>query len=271
MRKLFWVSLSLCFAMAAAAFIMPSLKRVSNLPDNMVVTYSDIQKSNETDKFSSFIDLELPKNINVASNGELTDTVMSVKLFNLFTIKKVKVRLLTDTDVYVGGETVGFNLFSDGVICVGSNAVVTKNGTKEPIKASGLMEGDAILKIEGNEIDSVEDIDRIINTDQYAGKQVELTILRNGENKKVIILPEYDVLSQKYKMGLWVRNSASGVGTLTYVKKSDFRFGAVGHPIVDESLGENFEIERGNIYKCKLVEIKKARKTTRERLDQQST
>lgn len=260
MRKLFWVSLSLCFAMAAAAFIMPSLKRVSNLPDNMVVTYSDIQKSNETDKFSSFIDLELPKNINVASNGELTDTVMSVKLFNLFTIKKVKVRLLTDTDVYVGGETVGFNLFSDGVICVGSNAVVTKNGTKEPIKASGLMEGDAILKIEGNEIDSVEDIDRIINTDQYAGKQVELTILRNGENKKVIILPEYDVLSQKYKMGLWVRNSASGVGTLTYVKKSDFRFGAVGHPIVDESLGENFEIERGNIYKCKLVEIKKGEK-----------
>lgn len=260
MRKLFWVSLSLCFAMAATAFIMPSIKKINSLPDNMVVTYSDIQKSNETDKFSSFIDLELPKNINVASNGELTDTVMSVKLFNLFTIKKVKVRLLTDTDVYVGGETVGFNLFSDGVICVGSNAVVTKNGTKEPIKASGLMEGDAILKIEGNEIDSVEDIDRIINTDQYAGKQVELTILRNGENKKVIILPEYDVLSQKYKMGLWVRNSASGVGTLTYVKKSDFRFGAVGHPIVDESLGENFEIERGNIYKCKLVEIKKGEK-----------
>ena len=260
MRKLFWVSLSLCFAMAATAFIMPSIKKINSLPDNMVVTYSDIQKSNDTDKFSSFIELELPKNINVASNGELTDTVMSVKLFNLFTIKKVKVRLLTDTDVYVGGEIVGFNLFSDGVICVGSNAVVTKEGTKEPIKASGLMEGDAILKIEGNEIDSVEDIDRIINADQYAGKQVELTILRNGENKKVNILPEFDVLSQKYKMGLWVRNSASGVGTLTYIKKSDFRFGAVGHPIVDESLGENFEIERGNIYKCKLVEIKKGEK-----------
>ena len=260
MRKLFWVSLSLCFAMAATAFIMPSIKKINSLPDNMVLTYSDIQKSNDTDKFSSFIELELPKNINVASNGELTDTVMSVKLFNLFTIKKVKVRLLTDTDVYVGGEIVGFNLFSDGVICVGSNAVVTKEGTKEPIKASGLMEGDAILKIEGNEIDSVEDIDRIINADQYAGKQVELTILRNGENKKVNILPEFDVLSQKYKMGLWVRNSASGVGTLTYIKKSDFRFGAVGHPIVDESLGENFEIERGNIYKCKLVEIKKGEK-----------
>ena len=260
MRKLLWVGLSLCLVMVATAFLLPSIKRVNNLPDNMVVTYSDIQKSNENDKFSSFIDLELPKNINVASNSELTDTVMSVKLFNIFTIKKVKVKLLTDTEVFIGGETVGFNLFSDGVICVGSNPIITNSGNKEPIKESGLEEGDAILQIEGYEINSIEDIDRIINTEQYAGKQIELSILRNGEKKVVNITPEFDILSQKYKMGLWVRNSASGVGTLTYVKKSDFRFGAVGHPIVDETLGHNFEIERGNIYKCQLVGIKKGEK-----------
>ena len=124
----------------------------------MVVTYSDIQQANANDEFSSFINLELPKNINVATNGELTDTVMSVKLFNFFTIKKVPVRLLTDTDVYVGGETVGFNLYSDGVICVGSNAVATLDGTKEPIKESGLQTGDAIIKIEDIEIESIQDI-----------------------------------------------------------------------------------------------------------------
>ena len=260
MRKLLWISLSLCLVVVATAFLMPSIKRVNNLPDNMVVTYSDVQKINETDRFSSFINLELPKNINVASNSDLTDTVMSVKLFNLFTIKRVKVKLLTDTEVFIGGETVGFNLFSDGVICVGSNPVVTQNGTKEPIKESGLQEGDAILKIEGFEINNIEDVDRIINMEQFFGKKIELMVLRNGELKKINITPEFDVLSQKYKLGLWVRNSASGVGTLTYVKKSDFRFGAVGHPIVDESLGNNFEIERGNIYKCQLVGIKKGEK-----------
>ena len=123
MRKLFWISLSICFLMVATAFLLPEIKRVSSLPDEMVVTYQDVQQANETDVYSSFIDLELPKNINVATNGELTETIMNVKLFNIFTIKKVPVRLLTDTDVYVGGETVGFNLFSDGVICVGSNIV----------------------------------------------------------------------------------------------------------------------------------------------------
>lgn len=246
--------------MVATAFLLPSIKKVNSLPDEMIVTYADIHQANSSDVYSSFIDLELPKNINVASNGELTDTVMSIKLFNIFTIKKVNVRLLTDTDVYVGGETVGFNLQSDGVICVGSNAVATASGTKEPIKESGLLEGDAILKIEDIEIDNISDVDRIINLPTFAGQEIDLTIMRNGEEKTVQITPVFDVLTQKYKLGLWVRNSASGVGTLTYIKQSDFRFGAVGHPIVDSSLGENFEVERGNIYKCRLIGIKKGEK-----------
>ena len=260
MKKLLWISLSICFVMVATAFLMPCIKKVSSLPDEMVVTYQDIIEANDSDEYSSFIDLELPKNIDVANNGELTDTILNIKLFNLFTIKKVPVRLLTDTDVYVGGETVGFNLFSDGVICVGSNAVVTNDGTKEPFKDSGLIEGDAIIKIEDIEIENIEDIDRIINLPTFAGLELTLTIKRNETEQKVKITPVFDVLTQKYKLGLWVRNNASGVGTLTYVKQSDFRFGAVGHPIVDSSLGENFEVESGNIYKCRLLGIKKGEK-----------
>ncbi len=260
MRKLFWVSLSICFVMVMTAFLLPNIKKVNSLPDEMIVTYSDIAEANEKDEYTSFINLELPKNINVATNGELTDTVMSVKLFNFFTIKKVPVRLLTDTDVYVGGDTVGFNLFSEGVICVGSNAVATATGTQEPFKDSGLQDGDAIIKIEDIEIEDIEDVDRIINLPVFAGEEITLTIKRNNKEEQVKITPVFDVLTQKYKLGLWVRNNASGVGTLTYVKQSDFRFGAVGHPIVDSSLGENFEVESGNIYKCRLLGIKKGEK-----------
>lgn len=246
--------------MVGAMFLFPHVKRVNSLPDNMIVTFSDIEKANSEDEYSPLINLELPENINVATNGELTETVLNVKLFNLFTIKKVKVRLLVDTDVYVGGETVGFNLFSDGVICVGSNAVATTDGTMEPLKNSGIMDGDAIIKIENIEIENIEDVDRIINLPTYAGKEIELTIKRNSEEVKLKVQPVFDVLSQKYKLGLWVRNNASGVGTLTYVKQSDFRFGAVGHPIVDSSMSENFEVEKGNIYKCSLLGIKKGEK-----------
>ena len=260
MKRLLFLSLSLVFVMIGTAFLLPYIKRVNSLPDDMVVTYSDIERANSINEFSPAINLELPKNINVASNGETTNTVMSIKLFNLFTIKKVNVRLLTDTDVYVGGETVGFNLFSEGVICVGSNAVVTTDGMQEPIKNSGLQEGDAIIKIEDISIETIEDIDRIINLPKFAGQELSVLVKRGNDEINLKITPVYDVLSMKYKLGLWVRNNASGVGTLTYVKQSDFRFGAVGHPIVDNSLGENFEVNSGNIYKCRLLGIKKGEK-----------
>ncbi len=257
MKKTFFVSLAIIFVMVISAFLLPNIKKVSALPDNMVVTYSDIEEANNSKEFSPLINLELPKNIDVSTDGDLTDTVLKIKLFNLFTIKKVNIRLLSDTDVYVGGETVGFNLFSEGVICVGSNAIVTADGAQEPIKTSGLMDGDAILKIEDIEIENIQDIDRIINLPAFAGKPLILTIRRNGEEIKTKITPAFDLLNQKYKLGLWVRNNASGVGTLTYVKKNDFRFGAVGHPIVDSSLADNFSVDSGNIYKCRLLGIKK--------------
>lgn len=257
MKKLLTISLSIIFVMFMSAFLLPSIKQINDLPNNMVVTYEDIEKANKTNTYSPLINLELPKNINVATNGELTDTVMSVKLFNIFTIKKVNVRLLVDTDVYVGGETVGFNLFSEGVICVGSNAVLTKEGMKEPIKSSNLLDGDAIIKIENIEIENIQDIDRIINLPTFAGKDLSLTIKRGANEIETNITPVFDLLSKKYKLGLWVRNNASGVGTLTYIKQSDFRFGAVGHPITDENLGENFSVNSGNIYKCRLLGIKK--------------
>lgn len=260
MKKLFFISLSIVFVMIAGAFILPQIKKINDLPNEMIVTYDDIKRVNENDEYSSLITLDLPKNINVAQNGELTDTVMSVKLFNLITLKKVNVKLLVDTEVYVGGETVGFNLFSEGVICVGSNSVVTKDGVMEPIKDTNIAEGDAILKIEGIEIQNIEDIDRIINLPNYAGKEIMLTIKRNDSEFETKVTPVYDLFSQKYKLGIWVRNNASGVGTLTYVKQSDFRFGAVGHPIVDNSLGDNFEVNSGKLYRCKLLGIKKGEK-----------
>lgn len=259
MKKLFWISCFIVFALVGTAFFLPYIKKINNLPNNMIVTYSDIEQVNNQDEYSKFINFDLPENLNVAVDDDYVKTTINVKLFNLFTIRKIDVKLLVDTDVFVGGDTVGFNLFSEGVVCVGSNAVVTENGTVEPLKDSGITEGDAILKIENIEIKNIEDIDRIINLSIYAGKEIELTIKRGDETFKQKITPVFDLLSQKYKIGLWVKNSASGVGTLTYVKKSNYRFGAVGHPIVDSSL-PNFSVESGNIYKCKLLGIKKGQK-----------
>ncbi len=257
MKKFLLISFAVIVALVFGVLIFPNVRRINALPDDMVVTYSDIQQCNDKDVFSPVINLSLPKNIEVSEDGELTNTVMSVKLFGLFTIKKVNVRLLTDTDVYVGGDTVGFNLFSEGVICVGSNAVTTADGIKEPVKESGILDGDAIIKIEDIKIENIQDINRIVNLPQLQGKPLTLTLHRDGQELQTKITPALDAFTNTYKLGLWVRNNYSGVGTLTYVKQSDYRFGAVGHPIVEASLGQNFNVDSGNIYKCSLIGIKK--------------
>ncbi|MCQ2555717.1 MAG: SpoIVB peptidase [Clostridia bacterium] len=259
-RFCFVLCLIILSALAGSCFLLPKIEQIHNLPNEMLVTYDDITSANEENLFSPVINLSLPKNLVVASNEEVTTTTLNVKLFNLFTIKKINIKLLNNSSVYVGGETVGFNLFSEGVICVGSNPIVTADGVVEPIKESKIEEGDAITHIEGIEIKSIEDVDRIINLPNYAGKELQVTLKHNGEEISVSILPKFDLFSQKYKLGMWVRNNASGVGTLTYVKQNNFRFGAVGHPIVDASLGENFNVETGNIYRCKLLGIKKGEK-----------
>ncbi len=260
--KRFWFVLCLIILslLVGSCFLFPKIEQINNLPNEMLVTYDDITSANEENLFSPVINLSLPKNLVVASNEEVTTTTLNVKLFNLFTIKKINVKLLNNSSVYVGGETVGFNLFSEGVICVGSNPIVTADGVMEPIKESEILDGDAITHIEGIEIKSIQDVDRIINLPLYAGKELQVTLKRNGEEFLATIRPMFDLFSQKYKLGMWVRNNASGVGTLTYIKQNNFRFGAVGHPIVDTSLGENFNVESGNIYRCKLLGIKKGEK-----------
>lgn len=260
MRKVFWFCLLVIFAVVGCCVFVPIAKQIDALPENMVVTYDDILQANENDIYSPAINLDLPKNINVDNNSNLTETTMKVKFLNLFTIKKIKVQLLTDTNVFVGGETVGFNLFGDGVICVGNNAVVGKNGIEHPANDANIKDGDALIKIEGIHVNNVEDIERIINLPHLQGKTLNITLNRSNKQVQSTITPVYDLLTKKYKLGLWVRNNTSGVGTLTYVKQNDYRFGAVGHPIVDSSLGENFVVNSGNLYKCKLLGIKKGEK-----------
>lgn len=260
MRKIFWIMFTFVLVVVCGCVLLPTINQVTRLPDNMVVTYDDIIDANNSDIYSSAISLSLPKNIIVNKNGNLTQTTLNVKLFNLFTIKKINVQLLTDTSVFVGGETVGFNLFSDGVICVGSNTILTDSGKEKPIDTSNIKDGDALVEIENMHIKTIEDIDRIINLPTLQGKKLKITLKRDGKEIQSSITPAYDLLSKKYKLGLWVRNNTSGVGTLTYIKQNDFRFGAVGHPIVDESLGKNFNVESGNIYRCNVLGVKKGEK-----------
>lgn len=259
MKKLFFSLFIISFFVMGYFYVVQPIYKSIDYPNNMYVTAQDITDANELSEFAPFIKFNLANTL--AVNGEeVTTTTMHIKLFGFLPLKKVKVKLINSPEIYVGGNIVGFCLNTDGVVIVGSNAVFTKEGSKEPIIASGLKEGDSIKAIEGQEISSIYDIDRILNSKEYAGKDVELSVLRDNEEFKCQITPALDIFTQKYKLGLWVKNSTSGVGTLTYVKKNDNRFGAVGHSLTDATLGDDYNVAEGEVFLCHLLGIKKGTK-----------
>lgn len=250
MKKLFIFILIFCaIFIVGTNYAQPIIESV-NFPENMYVTFDDIKTANESKQYSAF-KFSLPSDLTV-SNKQVEETTMDIKLFGWLPIKKVKVKLLNDVDVFAGGNTVGFHLTSDGVQIVGSNPIWTKDGKDEPFKECSLQSGDYIKKINGIKIANIEDIDKILNSSTHP-EYATLSICRKDENFEIDISPALDLWTQKYKLGLWVQNSTNGVGTLTYVKKSDYRFGAVGHPI--PNLDGN--TTQGEVYLCNYLGIKK--------------
>ena len=147
--------------------------------------------------------------------------------------------------VYLGGIPAGFSLNTRGVTIVGITDVSTENGRFSPGKDAGLKLGDVILYLDNKEVNSSEDIAAAID-----GKsEAKIVFCRDGETKESVIKPKKDGLG-KYKLGLFIRNYVSGIGTVTYIKNNTFT--SLGHPILDEN-GNLIEIKGGNLINCTIT------------------
>ena len=177
------------------------------------------------------------------------------KLFNMFKVLSVRVNVVNDDELYVGGNALGFVLNTKGVILVGSNAIVTKDGLKDTLEGSELKIGDVITRLNQIEISTMEDINTLLTIHDNT-KPVNVEYVRNGVVGHTTIQPLLDVLTNQYKLGLWVKDAIAGVGTLTYVKQ-DMGYGALGHAIANEINGQPLEIDGGELYEADIVGVKK--------------
>ena len=180
-----------------------------------------------------------------ASAFEFPDIKKGLK--KLFKKTDKKPVLNDKISVYLGGHPLGFTFKCDGVLVV---AVSNES-------AVNLNEGDIIKKIEQYEVSSVENISEILNNNLDSEKTLKLSIIRNNEEKEASIKPIYDNVIKKYKLGIWIRDDAAGVGTLTYVRRDTMRFGALGHPVCDIDTGVIMPVSEGEIYKCNIVGYRK--------------
>ena len=153
------------------------------------------------------------------------------------------------------GRTIGLKLYTNGVLVVGMSEIDGQDGKKySPYKNSGIKEGDMIQEIDGQEISNTEMLMNIIN--KCNGKEVSIKYERNGESIYTSITPIKGT-NGSYMLGLWVRDAAAGIGTLTYYEAKTGKFAALGHGITDVDTGELLNISNGELVTAQIVSIVK--------------
>lgn len=177
---------------------------------------------------------------------------MSVELFGFIHFKETSVTVIDDLQLMPVGKPVGIYLKTRGILVLQSGEFVGQDGfVKEP--SSLLREGDYILAYNGESIEKKRVL--IEKIAQCNGEAVVLTIERNGEVFDLQVIPEKNKEGE-YKLGIWVRDNAQGVGTMTYLTK-DNEFGALGHGINDLDTSTLMNLSYGNLYEAEIISIKK--------------
>lgn len=233
-------------------FINFPFEKLNNLSNGDVLTQAEFDSL----KSSNFISSDLLTNaFSPEYDEEIKEYVVKYKLFNLINIKNLKVKVVDNLNFYAGGDCLGFSLRSKGTIIVGGNYILTNDGKKNPFKDSGLKIGDVIIKLNDFEINNSSDIVSFLES--YNGTDsVNCTVIRENEILSFSITPALDIQSKSYKLGVWVKDTTLGVGTLTFLNDETSRFGALGHAV---SIGENkkgYDISDGSIYDCRVIGVK---------------
>ncbi len=150
--------------------------------------------------------------------------------------------------VILGGETIGIEVYSDGIYVVGFYNVNNKKIAEE----AGFKVGDIIKEIDNIKVKNVEDVNNIIKID----KTYNFKIQRNNELKTINY--KLKEINNSIKTGLYVKNKISGIGTLSYINPETSTFASLGHEILESNSMSKFMLESGNIYKAEVNNIKKS-------------
>lgn len=178
---------------------------------------------------------------------------LDLNLFSSIPIKKVSVNIIPKIKVVPLGNAIGLKLYTEGVLVVGMTEI---NG-KRPYENTGIKEGDRIISINNTKISNTEDLVETVNSSK--GKEITIKYVRNETEEITNIIPA-QTEERDYKLGLWVRDAAAGVGTATFYVPSTGMFASLGHGITDIDTEELITISNGELVTTDIVSIQKGEK-----------
>ncbi len=178
---------------------------------------------------------------------------MQVKLFGFLSFKNVDIRVIEDQELIPVGAPIGIYVKTDGILVVGTGDFQGSDGVSYSPGKYILKSGDYIRKVNGETVTEKDEFIALVEAS--GGREMQLSVERGEELMEVKVTPVRDA-GGDYKLGVWVRDNAQGVGTMTYIDSMG-NFGALGHGITDVDTSTLMHMEGGTLYQTDIVEIQK--------------
>ncbi len=265
-RKYYRISLVVMLALDIFVIGWLAVRSVSERIPNTMWTYVGKQESlfenipataqqNETVEALNLTDGSSGTTLTSSAKGNYT---VDVKLFGLFHLKNVNVKVVDKMYLAPSGEPVGIYVATNGLLVLATTNVEGRDGLVYEPATNIVQSGDYILKIGDKPVKTIKEFNAAIQ--KAAGKKTRVRIRRNGKESDVSIQA---VLAKDgtYKMGIWVREDTQGIGTMTYVTESG-GFGALGHGITDADTGTLMNLSGGELFNTEILDIIRGQRGT---------
>lgn len=178
---------------------------------------------------------------------------MNLKLFGIIPFKQVDIQVIEEESLIPMGIPIGIYVKTQGVLVIGVGEFTGPDGiTYAPAKYL-LRSGDYIMAVNGIDVQSKQQFMSAV--EDCKGQDMILTVRRQNSDLDIQIQPAMNQ-SGTYKIGVWIRDNAQGIGTLTFMD-ADGNFGALGHGINDIDTGTLMELDSGTLYSTNIISIKR--------------
>lgn len=240
-------------ALSAMAFLCnysPWVREAASLPDALTLTSGQkfvvqtglpMLAASDGGTVSVLASQDERVTISAEAGGQ---TSVTFSLLGLIPVHETRVNVVEERTLIPGGQAVGVALKTRGVLVVSDAA-----------KGRALRAGDVILSADGKNVESTKALSEQVGMAQT--DTVRLEVLRGGQTITVDAQAEPDPSDGRRKLGVWVRDSTAGVGTLTYIDPANQAYGALGHAIVDADTGRLLAAREGAILHASIVGVTK--------------
>ena len=199
------------------------------------------------------------RNLAKVKSDYIGEDKLTLSVFGGVIKKDININVLPNTEVILGGDTVGIRLYSEGVLVIGTMPVQGQDGEYyEPYKNTKIEKGDIIKKVNDVEVETIEELVSEVNKATEDKVTIEYEKGENTIKEEIIAIKALD--DNTKKLGLWVKDGVMGVGTLTFYNPENGTYAALGHGISEQEIKELIKVDTGAINLASILSIKKGEK-----------